>query len=187
MVSDKGSGERHRHECPTCGVAVQCADRAPHRVGYPPTIRLSRDEEWEQRFKVCEECARRESKGMKSSVSGDVAILAQLLERGLPPRNPVDVLAEAYVTRARPHADAMRKELAREFDRTKSALDQMLGALYGRTKKEARRLALFAYLEMAREDRDAALTVMRRYPKAAFPSVRAFRQAAYRLRKKLSR
>lgn len=165
MPKDKGSEERHEHECPRCGVAVKCTEPLPHRVGHPPTIRLSSEKHdlslFKQRHKLCEECARRESKGMKETVGGDVAILAQLLERGWPPRNPVDVLAEAYVARARPHADALRKELAREVDRTKAALDQMLGAFSGCTKKEARRLALFAYLETPPNERDAARTVMR--------------------------
>jgi hypothetical protein len=163
-MSEKLSRE-HRHECPLCGASVPCADRLPHRVGHAPEIRLSSGGlEPEQRFKLCTKCARRE-KGMKSLVGGDVAILAQLIERGLPPLNPVDVLAGALVRR--------------EHGRALAALD----LLYGQTPKHARRFALEAY-DLMRHfgEPNAALTVMRRYPLAGFQTVRSVAQAAYRRR-----
>jgi hypothetical protein len=164
-VSEKGTVV-HRHECPLCGAGVRCTDRLPHYVGLrlQPEIRLHGIER-EQRFKVCTPCARRE-KGLKEKVGGDVALLSQLIERGVPFLNAVDVLAEAYIARER--------RLAR------AALDQR----YGQTKGQARRLALRDYARMRQlGERDAALTVMRRYPLAAFPSVRAVAQAAHRRRR----
>ncbi|MGA7992996.1 MAG: hypothetical protein WCC53_16325 [Thermoanaerobaculia bacterium] len=119
----------------------------------------------EQHFKLCKKCARRELKEVKPLVGGDVAILAQLIERGLPPLNPVDVLAEALVRRERRHALAA-------FD-----------LLYGQTPTQARRLALRDYARIRRLGKpNAALTVMRRYPLAGFLTVRSVAQAAYRCR-----
>lgn len=183
MASENRSGE-HRHSCPLCGVDARCAV-ASHRVGHAPKIRMSGEREPSQSFKLCGKCARRESKGMKESVGGDVAILAQLIERGLPGLNAVDVLAEALLTRQRTHAGVALDGVARESARIEAAANQILGMLYGRTKAEARRLALLAYLEASPGERDVARKVMRRYPKAGFPSADAVKQAAYRLCLKL--
>jgi hypothetical protein len=134
----------------------------------------------------------------------DLTFLARRLERGMPPESAVDVLAERLIARTKGIAGPFRdslygrsKEEARAFalrdyeemrERTRVPLPLPDGPWIcecGRTNEKGAESCAACSEPGLPSERDAALTVLRRYPKAGFRSQRAVIQAAYRLRLEL--